>query len=328
MVDKIQIDYDKVIELINKGYTQIEIGKELGIGKNTIISFLKENNIKTKHQTKTLVGQIFGKLTVIDQVESINNRKAYLCRCECKNTKIVKGKYLSNGDTRSCGCHKDFEKYQEKNYKEALKKIGEKYGKLTIIDVVIDKNKRQYKMVCKCECGSISNKCYNQMKLGQVVSCGCYARELSSIRGSKQGIYELNKNKNWYFIKDNKNIKCRSGYEVIYANYLTEHNIVFEYEPKCFRLPNKRRYTPDFYLVNEDKYIEIKGIDYNVFDISNQKSKIDLFKEIYDLDIYYWKDLVRICSLPYKHYSRYKRESEKLGLKIEDYIGKKLYFKE
>lgn len=51
-----------------------------------------------------LTGKRFGRLVVIKQAERKNNRIAWLCKCDCGNEKVVVGKTLSNGLTRSCGC--------------------------------------------------------------------------------------------------------------------------------------------------------------------------------------------------------------------------------
>ena len=59
-----------------------------------------------------MIGQRFGRLTVISQVSSIpvGKRKtllrAFLCRCECGSEKTVIGIYLRRGLTKSCGCLK------------------------------------------------------------------------------------------------------------------------------------------------------------------------------------------------------------------------------
>jgi len=55
-----------------------------------------------------------------------------------------------------------------------------------------------------------------------------------------------------------KDIWMRSSWEVLYAQYLDENNIKWQYEPKTFDLGNIT-YTPDFYLPKFNKYIEIKG---------------------------------------------------------------------
>lgn len=91
---KLQIDFSKVVRLIDKGYTQIQIGKELGVGKNTIISYLKENNLTTKPRYEDLVSLRFGKLVVLERVEnSKDRRRRYLCKCDCGRNIIVKSSY-------------------------------------------------------------------------------------------------------------------------------------------------------------------------------------------------------------------------------------------
>lgn len=57
-----------------------------------------------KSKTINLIGQKFGLLTVVEQVESYRNHSAWLCQCECGNTKIVNSVELKRGDTLSCGC--------------------------------------------------------------------------------------------------------------------------------------------------------------------------------------------------------------------------------
>lgn len=57
-----------------------------------------------------------------------------------------------------------------------------------------------------------------------------------------------------------KEINLRSSYELFFYNYLRKNKIHFEYEPETFELYNRATYRPDFYLVNENKYVEIKGL--------------------------------------------------------------------
>lgn len=58
-----------------------------------------------------LTGLKFGRWTVIKKVESRkrNDGKTesqYLCRCDCGNEKIIAGKCLSDGSSKSCGCYR------------------------------------------------------------------------------------------------------------------------------------------------------------------------------------------------------------------------------
>lgn len=325
--NKIVVDINKVKELIDKGYTQIQISKELEVGKNTIVRILQENNLQTKSRYEDLVGKVFGKLTVIKRLENTKDRRRlYLCKCECGNLTKVKSKYLTNGDTRSCGCYKNFDNYQYKNYHDALSKIGEKHGRLTIIDIEKNAKKNRYYMICRCECGKITKVFYSALSSGKSFSCGCYAREESSKRMSNTCHFKLYNQNRWYFVKKSgEKVNCRSGYEVIYANYLIMNDIDFEYEPETFKLCDGKRYTPDFYLPYYDKYIEIKGIEYEVYDKGNQKERFELFSKNHDIELYYWEDLCRVCKLKCKWYGNMLKRAKRMNLNAEDYIGNRLY---
>lgn len=51
------------------------------------------------------VGDVFGRLTVLNPGPKANDgRTTWECKCACGNTKVVKGKYLKRGETKSCGC--------------------------------------------------------------------------------------------------------------------------------------------------------------------------------------------------------------------------------
>ena len=62
--------------------------------------------MRTPHSTKRLdlTGQRFGLLTVVERVESIGNRTAWRCRCDCGGERIVKTIHLREGKVKSCGC--------------------------------------------------------------------------------------------------------------------------------------------------------------------------------------------------------------------------------
>lgn len=55
--------------------------------------------------TKDISGQRFGKLVVLNYVETINKTRRYLCQCDCGKQKILIRKLLVRGDTTSCGCN-------------------------------------------------------------------------------------------------------------------------------------------------------------------------------------------------------------------------------
>jgi hypothetical protein len=76
-------------------------------------------------------------------------------------------------------------------------------------------------------------------------------------------------------IKKYKKIKFRSSWEVAYAKYLDKNRIKWQYEPKAFDLGNTT-YTPDFYLLESDTWVEIKG-----YWRDDAKKKFDLFRKKY-----------------------------------------------
>lgn len=51
-----------------------------------------------------LIGQRFGKLTVIEKAETLNKNARFKCRCDCGNEIITESQKLRNGKTNSCGC--------------------------------------------------------------------------------------------------------------------------------------------------------------------------------------------------------------------------------
>ena len=54
-----------------------------------------------------LAGQRFGRLVVLEEVESDKPGTWWLCKCDCDNTKVVQGTSLNAGRIKSCGCLKD-----------------------------------------------------------------------------------------------------------------------------------------------------------------------------------------------------------------------------
>lgn len=89
-----------------------------------------------------MTGQRFGKLTVISQAETKNNRAMWLCQCDCGNEKIVAGKHLRNGMVKSCGCY----------IREYLKECKTKHSKC---------NSKLYYVY-----NGIKDRCYNSNKKG------------------------------------------------------------------------------------------------------------------------------------------------------------------
>lgn len=80
-------------------------GNGLRSGKCQSCGCYMKERVSETHKIP-MIGKKFGKLTVIEQVDSPNRRLYYKCLCECGNYTIVVGDDIRSGHTSSCGCLK------------------------------------------------------------------------------------------------------------------------------------------------------------------------------------------------------------------------------
>lgn len=69
-----------------------------------------------------IVGKRFGMLTV----QKYLGTSKYKCLCDCGKQTVVKGAYLRNGDTKSCGCLRN-------QGVQRVKYVGRTFGRLTVV---------------------------------------------------------------------------------------------------------------------------------------------------------------------------------------------------
>ena len=125
-----------------------------------------------------LKGQKFARLTVI---EKTNKRNAsgqiyWKCRCDCGNICEITGSSLKNGHTKSCGCYNK-EKAIEKGKNKLINRVGQKYGKLTVLkraeNHIQPNGTEKTKWLCKCDCGNQCIVLGDDLQRGSTKSCGC-----------------------------------------------------------------------------------------------------------------------------------------------------------
>ncbi len=181
-----------------------------------------------------IVGQTFGRWTVIKQVKNEKGRDAkFLCQCQCGTQKEVLGKNLRNGRSQSCGCYKkEFNAQQmiARNKAAALDLRGQKYGFLTPLEPTEQRLNGSIIWKCQCDCGNITYVSVDNLR-GQhpVKSCGCI--------GLSTGEKIISK-----ILQDN-NIQFKKEY--IFDDFVYEDT--------------KAHPRYDFYLIDYNRLIEFDG---------------------------------------------------------------------
>lgn len=66
-----------------------------------------------------MIGQTFGRLTVLCESEKTAHHKWYICKCDCGNDKVARSDKLKAGRIKSCGCY-------EIEYRDYLVELGKK----------------------------------------------------------------------------------------------------------------------------------------------------------------------------------------------------------
>jgi hypothetical protein len=146
--------------------------------------------------------------------------------------------------------------------------------KASLSSVELKKRRSLRRKYCSIECFSTSRRANRleivcvickktffclQTKLKKFCSRDCQYSAQSS------GLIKLpSKGRAGYRADLPKDMRFKSSFEADYARYCNFMGLKFEYEPKTFDVTLKdgkrKRYTPDFYLVEQDLYIETKAI--------------------------------------------------------------------
>lgn len=121
-----------------------------------------------------LIGDRYGRLTVIKEVEGKPNKRYFLCKCDCGNEVTVYMGNLRNGQTKSCGCLRD-ERATQTRTKDLTNK---KFSRLTAVEVIgRNENRRVNIWKCRCDCGNEIDVRTDHLLSREVRSCGCLKLE-------------------------------------------------------------------------------------------------------------------------------------------------------
>lgn len=168
------------------------------------------------NKVKNLLGQRFGMLTVIERAENIGGRAAWLCKCDCGGTKIVRSSNLQKGKTQSCGC-KLKQQLEQLHKNNIIDLQNQKFGKLIALEQVGSDSNNNIIWKCQCDCGSIKNVSSHSLRNGLTQSCGC----------------------------------LKSKNEEKIAQLLLNNEVIFEREKILYDEETGEQYRFDFYIENK-----------------------------------------------------------------------------
>ena len=175
------------------------LGKYLKNGKSTSCGCSKKVD---------LVGEKFEKLLVLETLYNYDGSKraVYRCKCDCGNEIYIGIEALRR--QKSCGCAR------------FIDRVGEKYGKLTIVEMLYGYKDGQTYCRCECDCGNTNYITrVDGLLTGNTKSCGCI--HSPSLIGQRFGLLVVNKEVNsesnqrmWECQCDCGNIIYRTSHEL------------------------------------------------------------------------------------------------------------------
>jgi hypothetical protein len=248
-VSKIKYSDKEIVEYYLEVKTIRKVCDDLKISDSKVSDVLKANNIELLTLRRKEIGDIYGKLTIIEETNpkvtpSGEKKRQFILKCECGELIKRGSDYLNKGKSWHCGCvtkERIFKREDEKrirleNYHKRLlerqenKKIKEKKeskhkyvvgsvkGKLTILSVSYG-NWRTRTILCKCECGVIKEISYRNIY--SINSCGCLVNEnrskASTIHGHSKRVDSYRRK--WYDRWRSMVKRCYNINNHAYPNY-------------------------------------------------------------------------------------------------------------
>lgn len=165
---------------------------------------------------KDLAGQQLGRSMIISRVESRIDksgkpRTVWNCKCECGNEfEALADSLKRNPDLV---CPECTNKNRSKNNR--INVVGNKYGRLTILDII--PNTYPTKVRCKCDCGNEHICLQADVVNGHTQSCGCLQSINTSIANTKDWTGYIAESGIEFLYQDYKNNKgqwvwkCKCG---------------------------------------------------------------------------------------------------------------------
>lgn len=119
----------------------------------------------------SLIGKVVNHVTILEVDNNKPHGKGvevrFLCKCDCGNIFSCAKSNLVHERVYSCGCKKRLQ----------YNIIGERFGKLTVIEKIGLSNHMELLWKCKCDCGNEVIVNSYSLRKGTTRSCGCLCFE-------------------------------------------------------------------------------------------------------------------------------------------------------
>lgn len=154
------------------------------------------------------IGERFGNLTVIsfDHIDK-HRSSCWLCECDCGNQIVISRNKLVSGNTKSCGCRKHGPEREDI--------VGQRFGRLTVIEFDHADAHRNLYWLCECDCGNRTLVTRGGLISGNTTSCGCYNKERIIKSSTTHGLSRTPLYKAWRDMRtrcENENSKAYHRY--------------------------------------------------------------------------------------------------------------------
>lgn len=134
-------------------------------------------------KTIDLIGQRFGRLTVVSRAENKFGRTNWHCKCDCGNERDILAINLTRGFTKSCGCLHN----EQLRERKLIDLSGQKFGRLLVLKRAENHGRETY-WKCRCDCGNTKEINGAKLKNGHTKSCGCLSKEITSEMSRTHGM--------------------------------------------------------------------------------------------------------------------------------------------
>jgi hypothetical protein len=225
--------------------------------------------MKGQRHNLIFIKEQYLKISYIFLDDYYNNNKEYH-NIKCNFGHLFKQKYNSFVDGDRCPICKSIN--TGNRIRLSLDFVRQEYQKRGYEFLDKEYKGNHYKHLVKCKCGHIWKQEYNSFKQGH--DCKeCFKVKCKQTSRQRYGVNHHLQNKEIalraakaqnnitlkYHWSTKEELICKAGYESKVVDYLNSNKINYLWQPEVFQLSTGQTYRPDLYLIDEDKWIEIKG---------------------------------------------------------------------